>query len=396
MNRNIFLAGLAGLALSIQAAPAPHSNTSGFAGLVDSIVSHNLSIQVAALTAEADAAGRKAENRLGMTDVEFSPFFEKGTSGVASTELIVSQEFDFPSLYSARKDASAKQNSADRTAIEMQAKAMKSEVSQLLLQHIYLMREQQRIQLRSALCDSLQTSLEKMLDLGDATSLDYNNLMIEEVGLQNAQINNQADLADIQRQLAALNGGLPVECTLSEFPSFLLPDDAEIERLYVEGNPECVKSVAEAIAAQAQISVNAREALPKFTLGYRMNTERRDVINGILVGVSLPIFSGNDRKTEAKLRNEAALLAQKDAQESARFEVESLLGELHRIQALAETYDHSLVEQTRKILLRSLELRQITFTEYLQQYSTLVQAESDHDTIHLRRALIESKLFYGL
>ena len=56
----------------------------------------NLELQAKKLANSATVYDLAAENMPDAPSVEYSPFFHKGVSGVSSSELVVSQEFDFP------------------------------------------------------------------------------------------------------------------------------------------------------------------------------------------------------------------------------------------------------------------------------------------------------------
>ena len=45
----------------------------------------------------------QAENNLEDPSVEYSPFYTRGITGMSSSELVVTQGFDFPTLYGARR-----------------------------------------------------------------------------------------------------------------------------------------------------------------------------------------------------------------------------------------------------------------------------------------------------
>ena len=47
--------------------------------------------------------------------MEYSPFYTRGITGMSSSELVVTQGFDFPTLYGARrKSGKVKQEALDR------------------------------------------------------------------------------------------------------------------------------------------------------------------------------------------------------------------------------------------------------------------------------------------
>ena len=72
------------------------------ADILQTIRANNTGLKAMLKDIEADNADTRADNTVGGPSVEYSPFWQKNVDGVASSELVVSQEFDFPTLYSAR------------------------------------------------------------------------------------------------------------------------------------------------------------------------------------------------------------------------------------------------------------------------------------------------------
>ena len=87
-------------AVALSACSATLADTVG--DVLKQIAANNLTLQSAAHDTRADVLDVKATNTLGGPSVEYSPFFTKGYSGVAESELVVSQEIDFPTKYAAR------------------------------------------------------------------------------------------------------------------------------------------------------------------------------------------------------------------------------------------------------------------------------------------------------
>ena len=54
----------------------------------------------------------QTQNNLEDPSVEYSPFYTKGITGMSSSELVVTQGFDFPTLYAARSRSGKLQREA--------------------------------------------------------------------------------------------------------------------------------------------------------------------------------------------------------------------------------------------------------------------------------------------
>ena len=84
------------------------------------VAANNLTLQALVHDNQADVLDIKASNTLGGPSVEYSPFFTKGYSGVAESELVVSQEIDFPTKYAARNKQAKMQQSVGEQLLAKQ------------------------------------------------------------------------------------------------------------------------------------------------------------------------------------------------------------------------------------------------------------------------------------
>ena len=76
------------------------------------IEQNNMQLQALRKNNEAAVLEVKSQNALENTSVEYSPFFRRGVDGIASSELVVKQGFDFPTLYAARNKSGRLQQEA--------------------------------------------------------------------------------------------------------------------------------------------------------------------------------------------------------------------------------------------------------------------------------------------
>ena len=74
---------------------------------------NNIQLQALQQSNEASRLEIQAQNNLQQDlSVSYSPFFTRGYNGVASSELVVSMGFDFPSQYVSRSKSGKLQNEA--------------------------------------------------------------------------------------------------------------------------------------------------------------------------------------------------------------------------------------------------------------------------------------------
>ena len=92
--------------------------------ILQSVAQNNVELQARQQELEAAGLEIRMQNSLEDPSVEYSPFFRKGESGMTSSELVVKQGFDFPTVYAARGKAGKLQ----RSALERQWDAARQEV----------------------------------------------------------------------------------------------------------------------------------------------------------------------------------------------------------------------------------------------------------------------------
>ena len=92
-----------------------NAGAQGIDEILRSVEQNNKELKALGEQGRADALDIEAQNNLEDPSVEYSPFFAKGVSGIATSELVVKQGFDFPTLYAARRQSGKwKQEVLDR------------------------------------------------------------------------------------------------------------------------------------------------------------------------------------------------------------------------------------------------------------------------------------------
>ena len=71
--------------------------------VLKSVEQNNMELKALLKGNEAADIENKSQNTLEDLSIEYSPFFQSETSGIASSELVITQGFDFPTLRSAQE-----------------------------------------------------------------------------------------------------------------------------------------------------------------------------------------------------------------------------------------------------------------------------------------------------
>ena len=351
--------------------PATASGVS-ISDVLQQIAANNPTLKSLVSANAAEISDMRADNTLPATSIEYSPFFRSGESGVASSELVVSQEFDFPTLYAARsRQAAMQENLLDKNATLQQLQLL-SEARASLLDLILLEKEREILGRRLDDTATLLASYERSLQLGSATLLEVNKVKLECQDLQRDILQNDAARMKIADALAGLNGNLPIDLTGIDYdiPTDELPELSDIAVL-MEKDATIAAADAETEAARHGTSLAKSGWLPSLTLGYRRNTEGKEAANGFIIGAALPIFSNSGKVKAAKARLNAAQMQAATTRAEAETRLRSDMQQMAFDKAALATYDLTLMEETLRLYRKSPDAGQITLTDYYTETSGL-------------------------
>lgn len=345
--------------------------------------------RLAALRSEnaATVAQLSSETSIvGPTSVEYSPFFGNG-SGLASSELIVSQEFDFPTLGSMRKE----NNKAQERVLDLQYTAQRRDVLLEARKLCYDISEavNTRLMLESRLrnADTLLILSETSMKHGNATIIDVNRVKTERMTVNTQLVQTRGEINKLATQLQALNGGVLIE---------------GVDRLTMECAIDAVggdNSSLEEDIARAQFNASTQEItvaqkgwLPSLTVGYRRNTEWGDATNGFVVGVSMPLFSNTGKVKAARARQQAAQAMIDDARTEAQNRDRNLRAEAEQLRATIASFDFQLMQETLELINRAVKAGALTVTEYYNQADRIHAAMLENIALNHRYAKIITEL----
>ena len=285
---------------------------------------NNKELQASAKDAEAARMEVQTQNNLEDPSVEYSPFYTKGISGMSSSELVVSQSFDFPTLYAARHSSGKLQKEVVDRQYQVERRELLLSAKNLCLDLIMLNKQQAMLSLRKKNAGDLLTLFDERLKQGDAGVLDINKIKMELMNVQTEEAQNNAAHRTALQKLLAMNGNLPIEFSASEYPQAKAP--AYYNELYdevVATDATLQMADASARAAEKNVSVQRQNWLPKLEVGYRRNTSIDEKSNGFLIGGSLPLFSNRKKNKIARAQAVSARLRLDDVRLQTEADVQS-------------------------------------------------------------------------
>lgn len=360
--------------------------------VLSEIERNNISLK--AMTSEINAAllNMKSENTLEAPSVEYSPFFRKGESGIASSELVVSQEFDFPTLYAARNKSARLQRDELTAGQSMARRDLLLEAKKKCLGLILLNRQYDILCERASVANELERLFKQRLDEGDANILEVNRVKIENMELKAALAENRANAGRTIAELVALNANKPLDLNALSYPEVPMSLIAGDTTRLIDNDASIYLANASIESARQEIKVSRQGWLPKISLGYRRNTELKESSNGFLVGVALPIYSTSSKVKAAKQKMVASQLYMDNARANVENQVSANIAELKSLDIIIGHYDLQLMKKTIELMKKSVELGNMSVVDFYIEADKINQKIQDYLELENRYQILAAEL----
>ena len=357
------------------------------------VAANNLTLQALVHDNQADVLDIKASNSIGGPSVEYSPFFTKGYSGVAESELVVSQEIDFPTKYAARNKQAQMQQTVGDKLLAKQRRDILLQAQLLCIDLIRLNQTLSMLRERLANSETLLQMYQKRMEAGDANALELNKVKLDCMEVRTLVNEAQGERTSLLQQLRQLNGGKPIDVTDTVLPNYPQITNFESYRALALASDADVAVAQTALrAADMNLKLQKNEWLPNISFGYRRNTEQGEGINGFLVGVSFPLYSNSSNVKAARQRRESAELQVVQAQNEAEA---SLRTNYEQLQGLQQVIDHSdvkLLQESLTLFAKALQQGEITALVYYVEINSIYEKLQRHIDLHCQSVKLLAEL----
>lgn len=357
------------------------------------VASNNLTLQALAHDNQADVLDIKASNSIGSPSVEYSPFFTKGYSGVAESELVVSQEIDFPTKYAARNKQAKMQNIVGEQLLIKQRRDILLQAQLLCIDLIRLNQTLSMLHERLANSETLLQMYQKRMDAGDANALELNKVKLDCMEVRTLVNEAQGERTSLLQQLRQLNGGKPIDVIDTVLPEYPQITNFESYRALALASDADVAVAQTALrSADMNLKLQKNEWLPNISFGYRRNTEHGEGINGFLVGVSFPLYSNSNNVKAARQRRESAELQVMQAQNEAEATLRTNYEQLQGLQQVIDHSDVKLLQESLTLFAKALQQGEITALVYYVEINSIYEKLQRHIDLHCQSVKLLAEL----
>lgn len=357
------------------------------------VASNNLTLQALAHDNQADVLDIKASNSIGGPSVEYSPFFTKGYSGVAESELVVSQEIDFPTKYAARNKQAKMQNIVGEQLLIKQRRDILLQAQLLCIDLIRLNQTLSMLHERLANSETLLQMYQKRMDAGDANALELNKVKLDCMEVRTLVNEAHGERTSLLQQLRQLNGGKPIDVIDTVLPEYPQITNFESYRALALASDADVAVAQTALrSADMNLKLQKNEWLPNISFGYRRNTEHGEGINGFLVGVSFPLYSNSNNVKAARQRRESAELQVMQAQNEAEATLRTNYEQLQGLQQVIDHSDVKLLQESLTLFAKALQQGEITALVYYVEINSIYEKLQRHIDLHCQSVKLLAEL----
>ncbi len=356
-----------------------------YSDICNTILASDPALRAERLSLDASIKSMSASNSLENPEVEFAyKFGSPASADVNKWDLSVSQAFDWPGVYSARRKALGYRSRAAEESLRAYRLSREADLRELLVSYTAASHRMLLLEDFASNVDSIYRISAREYERRTITVLDWRKVMVEREMADARLAEARNDMKVIAGKLQALNGGFPLDLSgLNDYPSGTLS----------EFNFASVPSLAAARwsieAARADASASARNRLPGFSLGYVHEVEGREHFNGFSVGVSLPFWRSQKENIAVRMLAEAEADAAEARHRELEAEYNSLRETVMSLTARADRLTEAIgdpVEYVR-LLDKALAGGTITLYQYFYELNSLLEARLTAEDLRAQSAL---------
>ncbi|MDD3038415.1 TolC family protein [Bacteroides sp.] len=352
----------------------------GIDQVLRTIETNNKGLQANAQLIASQKLEAKTANNLADPTLSYAHLWGAKDKTETIGELVISQSFDFPSLYVTRNKLNRLKSGAFDSQADVFRQEMLLQAKEICLDIIMLRQQKQILEERLRNAKGLSEMYAKRLQTGDANAIETNKINLELLNVRTETSLNETTLRNKLQELNALNGNTPVVFEETQYPATPLPADYQILKSEVIAGDRTLLALGnESLVARKQISVNRSQWLPKLELGYRRNTETGTPFNGVVVGFSFPLFENRNKVKVAKAQALNIDLQKQNATLQVESELTQLYREAQTLHSSMEEYQKTFQsQQDLELLKEALTGGQISMIEYFVEVSVLYQSHLNY------------------
>lgn len=281
----------------------------------------------------------------------------------------LTQSFNFPSVYGKRKTLVNEQIKSFNIEYQQNKRELLFNAKNIVYEIIY---KNKLISLLTNKEESLKKAFEKyqvLFDQKSATILDLSKAKLQFFKAKSEVENQKLALGNLLISLKELNAGKEISLADTIFSSAKETISFEEFKNDYLNNEMNLKLLEQSLLiSEKKMKLSQNERLPKFELGYKYANEESFKFNGVVFGVSIPLWQGRKEVKASKINFVATEIELNAEKISAEREIEILYKNYTISKKLYEEYKNTFEGLTiLESLNKQFELSNMTSYEYYWQ-----------------------------
>ena len=350
-------------------------------GTIESVLSeieaNNLTLKTLRESNNAQKYANKEEITLSNPEVEFN-YIWGANSPTRGKGITVSQEFDFQTILGYKSGVANKQNQLLDIEYKRERINLLLEAKTLCYDLIYHNALYKELNERLELAKENVTLFKKRFENGDVSILELNKAKLDLALAKGELANVVADKQDILSQLSILNGGKDVVLNIEQFDDIAPLPLFDVWYTEAEAlNPVLEYARNEVELCERAIKLNRSAWAPKLSAEYSREWEDESKVNGITIGMSIPLWADINKVKSAKANAIASESRKKEAEVNFYYQIKNDYEKSVILQkSAAET--KAAVDQLSNMtfLGKALECGEITMLDYIVEVQMYYDART--------------------
>ncbi len=339
------------------------------------VETNNKELQVLRENLQVQQLENKEGNALPNPEVEFGYQWGVKDGQGDKKDLSVSQELEWATILGKKRSVSSAKNAINQLQYETERRKVMLQTDLLIIDLVYNKIMTDESHKRWTIAQQLEAAYQKMMERGEATSLDYNkaklNLLKETATMQNLSMEREKLLS----QLKLLNGGNALEFSSDQYPFEEITETYDSLWSRVEQtHPRLLMAEQSRQLSQKEYSAARAEMAPNLKLGYAGEWTKEENYQGLSVGLALPLWANRNKVKTMKANQQVVALQNETLKESMQIELKSLYAKMQSQKTLLQQYQSVASDyQGLELSEKAMKAGKITLLEYLMEQNAYLE-----------------------
>lgn len=355
--------------------------------ILQEVETNNTTLQALQKEIEAKKLGNKTGIWLPDPEVTYGHLWGTPREIGNQNDFGITQSFDFPTVYMHQSKLAGMEN--QNLDLQYQSERINTllRVKQIIIELAYNNALSEDYARRVEIARIIVDSYQKKFDLGEADAIERNKVHMNLVTCMNKK--EKIDIARdaLRNELKSLNGGKEIEYHATEIPLTPLPSDFNEWYAAAEAKSPALQYLSKQIDInRQQVKLSRAQGLPKLSAGYASERILGEKLQGVVIGVSIPLWENKNNVKQAR----AGVLSSEAALEDNKIlffnRLQSLFKQSVSLQETAQQYRTALTSYSNEPLLRkALDAGEISLLDYLLEvayyydaFNNMLETERDY------------------